>query len=96
MNRSPFARRGFLQESVSAPRRGLIWKDVIWLLKRRKVLLILAVLVLVTLGLTACRDRPTIYVYNWGDYIDEDIIADFEAKTNLRVVYDTYDPYVMV
>lgn len=89
-----------MQESVNAPRRGLVWKDVIWLLKRRKVLLILAVLVLVTLGLTACRDRPTIYVYNWGDYIDEDIIADFEAETNLRVVYDTYatneDMYVKI
>lgn len=70
------------------------------MIQHRKTILILAVLVLVSLGLTACRERPTIYVYNWGDYIDEDLIAEFEEETKLRVVYDTYatneDMYVKI
>ncbi len=60
------------------------------MLKRGKTMLVLVLLVLVSVSLSACRDRPTVYVYNWGDYIDESIIADFEKETNMRVVYDTY------
>ena len=30
-------------------------------------------------------------VYNWVDYIGKDTIAGFEAKTGIKVVYDTYD-----
>ena len=70
------------------------------MIQHRKTILVLAVLVLVSFGLTACRERPTIYVYNWGDYIDEDLIAEFEEETKLRVVYDTYatneDMYVKI
>ena len=33
----------------------------------------------------------TIAVYNWGDYIDEDLIAKFEEETGYKVVYSTFD-----
>lgn len=32
-----------------------------------------------------------VHVYNWTDYIGRTTIADFEAKTGIKVVYDTYD-----
>lgn len=32
-----------------------------------------------------------ITVYNWGDYIDPDLIAQFEEETGIRVIYETYD-----
>jgi len=32
-----------------------------------------------------------LHVYNWADYIGRDTIADFEARTGIKVVYDTYD-----
>jgi putrescine transport system substrate-binding protein len=32
-----------------------------------------------------------LYVYNWADYIGKDTVRDFEAKTGIRVIYDTYD-----
>ena len=32
-----------------------------------------------------------LHVYNWADYIGKDTIANFEAATRIRVVYDTYD-----
>lgn len=65
-------------------------EGVIWLTNRHKTILILAALILLSLGLSGCRDRPTLYVYNWGDYIDESLIAEFEAETKMKVVYDTY------
>ncbi|HYM33379.1 MAG TPA: polyamine ABC transporter substrate-binding protein [Candidatus Cybelea sp.] len=30
-------------------------------------------------------------VYNWSDYIDSQILKDFERDTGIKVVYDTYD-----
>jgi len=33
----------------------------------------------------------TISVYNWGDYIDSDVIDIFEAETGIRVIYETYE-----
>ena len=32
-----------------------------------------------------------LYVYNWADYIGKTTVADFERRTGIRVVYDTYD-----
>jgi len=61
-------------------------EGVIELIQHQKRVMILAVLVLVSLSLTACRERPTIYVYNWGDYIDESLISEFEKRENIRVV----------
>ncbi|MEE4189804.1 MAG: polyamine ABC transporter substrate-binding protein [Roseobacter sp.] len=33
----------------------------------------------------------TVRVYNWSDYIDEDLLAKFEAETGLELVYDVFD-----
>ena len=33
----------------------------------------------------------TISVYNWGDYIDSDVIDIFEAETGIRVIYETFE-----
>jgi putrescine transport system substrate-binding protein len=30
-------------------------------------------------------------IYNWSDYIDEEILKDFTAETGIKVVYDTFD-----
>ena len=30
-------------------------------------------------------------VYNWSDYIDDSIIADFTKETGIKVIYDVYD-----
>lgn len=32
-----------------------------------------------------------LYVYNWGEYIDEDVINQFEDETGIRVVYDLFE-----
>ena len=40
---------------------------------------------------SAAAAEKIVHVYNWTDYIGKDTIADFEAKTGIKVVYDTYD-----
>ena len=32
-----------------------------------------------------------LYVYNWGEYIDESVIEDFEKETGIHVVYDLFE-----
>ena len=48
-------------------------------------------LAVISMILSGCKqDKPTLYVYNWGDYIDETIIGEFEKETGIKVVYDSY------
>lgn len=46
-------------------------------------------------ALCACggeeKEERVVHVYNWTDYIGSSTIADFEARTGIRVIYDTYD-----
>ena len=35
--------------------------------------------------------NQVVYVFNWSDYVAEDTLAQFEASTGIKVVYDTYD-----
>jgi putrescine transport system substrate-binding protein len=41
-------------------------------------------------GEAAAEDK-VVHVYNWIDYVGPTTLADFEARTGIRVVYDTYD-----
>jgi len=51
------------------------------------------ILALILAALTACTSstKPTLKVFNWGAYIDETVITDFEKEYNCHVIYDTYD-----
>ncbi|MEM8555639.1 MAG: polyamine ABC transporter substrate-binding protein [Pseudomonadota bacterium] len=40
---------------------------------------------------TAAVAADKVHVYNWSDYIDEDLLAKFEAETGLELVYDVFD-----
>ena len=33
----------------------------------------------------------TLTIYNWGDYIDEELITRFEEETGIKVIYETFD-----
>ena len=33
----------------------------------------------------------TLKVYNWGEYIDEDVITQFEDETGISVIYDVFE-----
>ena len=53
-----------------------------------KKLLLLA-LALLLLASTATAE--TISVYNWGDYIDTDVLEIFEQETGIEVIYELYE-----
>jgi len=55
---------------------------------------ILAGLAITALTLTPvlwADEEKVVNVYNWSDYIDEAILADFTAETGIKVVYDVFD-----
>ncbi len=54
-----------------------------------KVLMSAAALALVS-GAAFGQDK-VVNVYNWSDYIDEEILIGFEAETGIKVVYDVFD-----
>ena len=40
---------------------------------------------------SSSADGGELYVYNWGEYIDEDVISQFEEETGITVVYDLFE-----
>lgn len=36
-------------------------------------------------------DKPTLHVFNWSDYIDQDVICQFEEAYDCKVVVDSFD-----
>ncbi|ELR03059.1 hypothetical protein GMDG_08872, partial [Pseudogymnoascus destructans 20631-21] len=41
-------------------------------------------------GAVSAADRE-VRVYNWSDYIDEEILTEFTKETGIKVVYDVFD-----
>lgn len=60
---------------------------------KRYVAVIVAVIILTTL-FAGCaggeKKAAEVNVYNWGEYIDESIFADFEKETGVKVNYNTF------
>ncbi|MEZ5479156.1 MAG: polyamine ABC transporter substrate-binding protein [Thiolinea sp.] len=63
-----------------------------------KVNLFGRVTVAAALSVALCGAVPAVHaeekvlnVYNWSDYIDETVIADFEEKTGIKINYDVFD-----
>lgn len=40
---------------------------------------------------TSVANADEVRVYNWSDYIDEELIAKFEAETGDKLIYDVFD-----
>jgi putrescine transport system substrate-binding protein len=47
--------------------------------------------VLATTVHSAAAQEKVVRIYNWSDYIDEQILKDFTAETGIEVVYDVFD-----
>ncbi len=60
------------------------------MIKTIKSLSIAALLVLNS-GIALAAEDKVVNVYNWSDYIDEDILKEFTAETGIKVVYDVFD-----
>lgn len=57
-----------------------------------KSLLVFTLAISIVLSITGCggEKKVQLKVYNWGDYIDQSVIGDFEKKYNIDVVYDEF------
>jgi len=63
---------------------------------KKLVALGLSVMMVAATLLTGCGSSDKypngkVYVYNWGEYIDDETIKMFEEETGIEVIYDEYD-----
>lgn len=66
-----------------------------------KVALLLSLIFVINISITGCgNDKPVLNVYNWGDYIDPEVIKQFEKEFDVKVNYDIFatneDMYVSI
>lgn len=45
---------------------------------------------LTLISLFSCSKKDTLHIYNWADYIPQEVIKQFEKEYNCKVIYDTY------
>jgi len=65
-------------------------------MKRKATLISAALLATVTWMPAATAQERVVNVYNWTDYIDDSILAEFTAETGIKVVYGVYDSNEML
>ena len=61
---------------------------------RSSSLLVAAILLFVNTKLNeggGSGGKNSITVYNWGEYIDPDLLKQFEQETGIKVIYETFD-----
>ena len=67
-----------------------------------KKIILLAIVMALCFSLAGCSDggsgggetadNGVVKVYNWGEYIDEEVIEMFEEETGIEVIYDLSKP----
>ena len=64
----------------------------------KKLLSLTLSAVLICFTLVGCSDYDAslypggkLYVYNWGEYIDDEVITMFEEETGIKVIYDMFE-----
>lgn len=57
----------------------------------KKTFICLLLALMVSIPTFALGAKETITVYNWGDYIDPDVLDQFEDETGIRVIYETFE-----
>lgn len=59
-------------------------------MKKKLIVLMLVLTTVVTLAGCAKSDQPTLYVFNWGEYIDEEVYDLFEEETGIKVEHNEF------
>lgn len=62
-------------------------------MKKRIILALIGLLCATAPGDAAER---VVNIFNWSDYIDPGVLADFTRETGIKVIYDTYDSNEML
>jgi len=61
---------------------------------KKRIISALTLLALMLCMMSGCKQyapNEVVYVYNWGEYMDEEINELFEQETGIKVVYKIYD-----
>ena len=54
-------------------------------------LVVVVVAIICTIRFTSISNRPTLRVFNAGEYVDTELIERFEEENNCEVIYETFD-----
>lgn len=63
----------------------------------KKIIALIAVTALAVTSFTGCGSKNSaseankVYVYNWGEYIDPDVLDLFTEETGIEVIYDEFE-----
>ncbi|WP_079489595.1 ABC transporter substrate-binding protein [Maledivibacter halophilus] len=58
---------------------------------KKSFLISFVILMLISLAACGGEDKVTLNVYNWGDYIGDGVIEEFEEKYDIKVNYEMFD-----
>jgi spermidine/putrescine transport system substrate-binding protein len=58
---------------------------------KQKISILLLVILIITIMSGCGSSGEKLYVFNWGEYIDPDVLALFTEETGIKVVYEEYD-----
>lgn len=60
--------------------------------RMKKYILNFALMFSLVIFLSSCNQREgnVVNMYNWGEYIDKDVLDEFEAETGIKVNYETF------
>lgn len=53
--------------------------------------LLVIVLVAIVFTLISCEQGPTLHLYNWGEYIDDELVKAYEEESGIRVKQIAFD-----
>jgi spermidine/putrescine transport system substrate-binding protein len=53
--------------------------------------ILMGVVLLLAATVAAAADPPQVVVFNWSEYMPEEVLRAFETETGIRVVYSTYE-----
>ncbi|RJR13107.1 extracellular solute-binding protein [Candidatus Parcubacteria bacterium] len=56
----------------------------------RKILISMLLVICFTVISGCTEKKEKLYIYNWSDYILEDVLREFEKENNCEIVYDVY------
>lgn len=60
-------------------------------MKKRHLFFVLTALVMTLIAGSATAAEKVVYVFNWSEYMPEQVLTLFEKETGIRVVYTTYE-----
>ncbi|WFA09456.1 spermidine/putrescine ABC transporter substrate-binding protein [Tissierella sp. Yu-01] len=58
--------------------------------KYKSIFLLIVILSIAAFAVGCGENKPKLNVYNWGDYIDTEVLDQFEEEYGIKVVYDTF------